>query len=98
VRACPGGGRSIDAHQSVILYGPVGVGKTHVAQSLGHAACRRGFSVTFVKTHRVLAELASNRRCNEVAGRVGRLNHATADRSDPATTHQGIGKQAASVH
>ena len=44
--------------QSVILYGPVGVGKTHVAQGLGHAAIRRGIEVRFTKTSRVLADLA----------------------------------------
>lgn len=48
----------IDRNESIILYGPVGVGKTHVAQSLGHMACRRAFSVAFAKTSRVLAELA----------------------------------------
>src|SRR6266498_4103641 len=32
----------IEAGESVILYGPVGVGKPHVAQALGHAACRQG--------------------------------------------------------
>jgi DNA replication protein DnaC len=48
----------IEAGESVILYGPVGVGKTFVAQALGHAACRRGFSVCFAKTSRLLAELA----------------------------------------
>jgi DNA replication protein DnaC len=48
----------LDGGESVILYGPVGVGKTHIAQALGHAACRRGFQVVFAKTHRLLAELA----------------------------------------
>jgi len=48
----------IQAGESVILYGPVGVGKTHVAQALGHAACRQGHSVCFAKTSRLLAELA----------------------------------------
>src|SRR5215218_4783909 len=47
----------IEAGESVILYGPVGVGKTFVAQALGHAACRRGFQVSFAKTSRLLAEL-----------------------------------------
>ena len=36
----------------------VGVGKTHVAQGLGHAAIRRGIEVRFTKTSRVLADLA----------------------------------------
>src|SRR5882757_9618971 len=42
----------------VILYGPVGVGKTHVAQALGHMAIRHGADVRFAKTSRVLADLA----------------------------------------
>lgn len=44
--------------ESVILFGPVGVGKTHIAQGLGHAAIRRGIDVRFTKTSRVLADLA----------------------------------------
>ena len=32
--------RWLHAGESVILYGPVGVGKTHVAQALGHLAVR----------------------------------------------------------
>ncbi len=50
--------RWLDAGQSVILYGPVGVGKTHIAQALGHNVIRRGGQVRFLKTSRVLADLA----------------------------------------
>jgi DNA replication protein DnaC len=50
--------RFVDAGESVILHGPVGVGKSHVAQALGHAACRRGHTVAFAKTSRLLADLA----------------------------------------
>ncbi|MGH9022664.1 MAG: ATP-binding protein [Acidimicrobiia bacterium] len=50
--------RFIDHGESVVLHGPVGVGKSHVAQALGHAACRRGHSVAFTKTSRLLADLA----------------------------------------
>lgn len=42
----------------MVLHGPVGVGKSHVAQALGHAACRRGFTAAFTKTSRLLADLA----------------------------------------
>ena len=51
----------VEGCESVILYGPVGVGKTHVAQALGHLACRRGFSVTFATCSRVLADLSGGR-------------------------------------
>src|SRR5262249_12570662 len=36
----------------------VGVGKTHVAQALGHHVARRGGDVRFVKCARMLADLA----------------------------------------
>jgi DNA replication protein DnaC len=50
--------RWLHAGESVIIYGPVGVGKSHVAQSLGHQAIRVGAEVRFAKTSRVLADLA----------------------------------------
>jgi DNA replication protein DnaC len=50
--------RFLEASESVILHGPVGVGKTMVAQALGHQACRRGYSALFTKTSRLLADLA----------------------------------------
>ena len=34
--------RFVDVGESVILHGPVGVGKTHIAQALGHLAFRHG--------------------------------------------------------
>jgi DNA replication protein DnaC len=36
----------------------VGVGKTHVAQALGHQVARRGGDIRFVKCSRMLADLA----------------------------------------
>ena len=50
--------RFVDAGESVILHGPVGVGKTMIAQALGHHACRHGYNVTFTKASRLLADLA----------------------------------------
>lgn len=50
--------RWLHAGESVILYGPVGVGKSHIAQALGHLAIRHGADVRFAKTSRALAELA----------------------------------------
>jgi DNA replication protein DnaC len=45
----------------VILCGPVGVGKTHLAQALGHQACRAGYKVLFMKTSRLLSDLGGGR-------------------------------------
>jgi DNA replication protein DnaC len=50
--------RWLAAGESVILYGPVGVGKSHVAQALGHLAIRHAAEVRFTKTSRLLATLA----------------------------------------
>ena len=50
--------RWLPVGESVILFGPVGVGKSHVAQALGHLAIRHGADVRFIKTSRVLATLA----------------------------------------
>lgn len=50
--------RWLAAGESLIAYGPVGVGKTHVAQAMGHLAIRRGAEVRFTKTGKLLADLA----------------------------------------
>jgi DNA replication protein DnaC len=63
----------VELGESVILYGPVGVGKTHVAQAFGHLACRRGHSVCFAKTHRLLAELAGGHADHTFSQRLRRL-------------------------
>jgi DNA replication protein DnaC len=46
--------RWLQAGESVILYGPVGVGKTHIAQALAHLAIRAGAEARFIKTSRAL--------------------------------------------
>src|SRR6478752_6254267 len=42
--------RFLDAGQSAIILGPVGVGKTHLATALGHMAIRRRHSVLFARS------------------------------------------------
>ena len=44
--------RWIKAHQCVILTGPSGVGKSYLAQALGHHACRSGHSVQYLRCRR----------------------------------------------
>jgi DNA replication protein DnaC len=43
--------------QWVLFIGPVGVGKSHLLQAIGHQACRSGYQVLYMKTSRLLADL-----------------------------------------
>ena len=45
----------------MLIQGPAGVGKSHLAQALGHEACRRGFDVAFASAARMLAHLHGGR-------------------------------------
>ena len=53
--------RFVERRESVLLCGPVGVGKTHAAQALGMPACRAGYTVLFTKTSALLRDLAGGR-------------------------------------
>jgi DNA replication protein DnaC len=64
--------RFLAAGESVILHGPVGVGKSMIAQALGHQACRRGYSVVFTKTSRLLADLAGGHADRSFESRLSR--------------------------
>ena len=48
-------------HESVLIVGPSGVGKSHIAQALGHRACRFGFSVMYRHAHHLFANLRASR-------------------------------------
>ena len=39
----------VEQHQSAVLIGPTGVGKTHLLTALGYIACERGISVRFTR-------------------------------------------------
>ncbi|WP_280178522.1 ATP-binding protein, partial [Skermanella aerolata] len=58
-------GQWIRTSQSVLLTGPIGVGKTFIACALGHQAARDGFPVLYRRLPRLLDDLAIAR----VAGR-----------------------------
>ena len=64
--------RFLAAGESVILHGPVGVGKTFIAQAIGHHACRHEHDVIFAKTSRLLADLAGGHADRSWATRLRR--------------------------
>lgn len=51
----------IAQQQNVLLCGPVGVGKSHLAQAIGHQACRIGYKVLFTKASHLFRHLAAAR-------------------------------------
>ncbi|HZA22133.1 MAG TPA: IS21-like element helper ATPase IstB [Dehalococcoidia bacterium] len=47
--------------RNLLVCGPSGVGKSHLAQALCHEACRQGFDVLFINTHKMLQHLNGGR-------------------------------------
>jgi len=51
----------LDRKEDALLLGPVGVGKTFLASALGHAACRAGRRVLFIRADRMFKTLGQAR-------------------------------------
>lgn len=47
--------------EAVLLVGPSGVGKSHLAQAFGHRACRLGYRVLYLTANKLFAELRAAR-------------------------------------
>jgi DNA replication protein DnaC len=61
-----------DAH-NVLILGPVGVGKTHLAHALGHIACRRRLRVHADRADRMFKKLKASRLDNSHEQEMRRL-------------------------
>lgn len=51
-------GRFVATHHNVLLFGPPGVGKTHLAIGIGRAVVEAGFSVLFLTATNLISSLA----------------------------------------
>ncbi len=60
----------MEARQNIFLLGPVGVGKSHIAQALGHIACRMGYDVLYSKSAEMFRQINGGRADNSWERRV----------------------------
>jgi DNA replication protein DnaC len=51
----------VDKRENICLLGPTGVGKSHIAQALGHRACVAGCTVLYTSAHHMLTQLRAAR-------------------------------------
>lgn len=51
----------VEEGHNVFIIGPSGVGKSHLAEALGHEACRRGIDVLCYRTHKLFEWINSGR-------------------------------------
>lgn len=63
----------VAAHHNVLVTGPTGVGKSFIACALTHAAVRRGHTALYIRTPRLLAELALTRGDGRYVRRLAHL-------------------------
>jgi len=56
--------RFVEDHRNVVILGPVGVGKTFLANALGHLCCRAGFNVRLQRADALLRLLKQSRMDN----------------------------------
>ncbi|MCP5273505.1 MAG: ATP-binding protein [Burkholderiales bacterium] len=54
-------GRFIEEKVAVLIAGPCGTGKSHIAQAIGHAAVRQGHDVLFTSQSQLLSSLHATR-------------------------------------
>lgn len=56
--------RFLEEHGHVVILGSVGVGKTFLANALGHLACKHGYGVRFLRADAMLRTLRQSRLDN----------------------------------
>lgn len=60
----------MDRYENVLFVGPSGVGKTHLAVSLGITAAKKGYSVYFISCHDLITQLNKAHYENKLEQRI----------------------------
>lgn len=60
----------LDRHENVLFLGPSGVGKTHLAVSLGITAAKKRYSVYFISCHDLISQLNKAHFENKLSQRI----------------------------
>jgi DNA replication protein DnaC len=53
--------RFLDSHTNLLLVGPAGVGKSHLAQAIGRRACMAGHQTLYLSAHHMFTTLRAGR-------------------------------------
>lgn len=67
----------VQKRENVLLIGKTGLGKSHIAQALGHRACIAGYTVVFTSAHDMLTQLRAARADDSYDRRM--LRYTTPD-------------------
>jgi DNA replication protein DnaC len=68
-----GTGAWIRDHHNLLITGPTGIGKSWLASAFVQSACRHGFTATYLRTPRLVHELAVSRGDGTYAQRLAKL-------------------------
>lgn len=60
----------IRQHRNLLICGPTGVGKSHLAQALGQEAARQGFDVLFISAQKMLQHIHGGRADGSLERRI----------------------------
>jgi DNA replication protein DnaC len=65
--------RWIGSRQNVLISGPTGVGKTYIACALGNAACRSGYSVSYLRAPKLFTSMFQSRADGSYLKGIGKM-------------------------
>jgi DNA replication protein DnaC len=66
-------GHFVERKENLLLIGPAGVGKSHIAQAIGHRACRAGYGCLYISAKKMLGELRASRADSSYERRLQRF-------------------------